>query len=146
MNLGAMVPHLKRSFTKHPEILAVYAFGSMMKGTDRRSKDWDLSSDLDLGILFDEDRLPKRKHWDRQWEIYGELGSTVKQDLDLVVLNDASLGLVHQILRTGKRIYERPGRRHRREEAQLLIEALDFLPTKEWIENRIVGHVKVSRG
>ena len=146
MDLHALVPKLKTCFAKHPEILAVYAFGSMVKGTSRRSRDWDLSSDLDLGILFDEDRLPKRKHWDRQWKIYGELGSTVKQDLDLVVLNGAPLGLTHQILRTGKRIYERPGRHHHREEAQLLIEALDFLPTKEWIENRIVGHVKVSRG
>ena len=137
---------LRHCFRKHPEILAVYAFGSVVKGTSRRSRDWDLSSDLDLGILFDERRLPRRKHWDRQWKLYSEFGKDLKQELDLVILNGASLGLVHQILRTGKRIYERPGRRHRREEAQLLIEALDFLPTKEWIEHRIIQQLRTNHG
>lgn len=146
MDLAALIPKLKACFLKHPEILAVYAFGSMVKGTNRRSKDWDLSSDLDLGALFDPKRLPKKKRWDRQWKLYSELVSQVKQEVDLVVLNDASLGLAHQILRTGRRIYERPGRRHRREEAELLIQALDFMPVKELIEKKAIERIKAFHG
>lgn len=123
----------------------MYAFGSVVKGTSRRSRDWELSSDLDLGILLSF-KVPRTKRWDWWEKLSGELSSEVDWELDLVILNGAPLGLVHQILRTGKRIYERIGRRHRREEAQLLIEALDFLPTKEWIERRIVEHVKANRG
>lgn len=145
MDIDSWVPKLKVCFRKHREILAVYAFGSMVKGTNFQSRELDLSSDLDLGILLDF-RVRKERLWNWWEKLYREVGRRVPQELDLVILNDASLGLVHQILKTGKRIYEQPRRRHRREEAQLLIEALDFLPTKNWIEDRIVEHIKASRG
>lgn len=146
MNLKALTPKLRGSFRKHPEILAVYAFGSMVEGTNFRSQELDLSSDLDLGILFDDSILPRDKRWNRQWQLYSELSNHVKHELDLVVMNDSSLGVVHQILRTGKRIYEKSGRRYRREESRFLIQALDFLPTKQWIENQIIQHVKRDHG
>jgi len=153
--LNEAVPKIRARLRRHPEVAAAYAFGSMVRRTDRPPQswragpmqewDWDLASDLDLAILFDSG-FPKSKHWDRQWKLYSELGSVVKRELDLVVLNDASLGLAHQILRTGKRIYERPGRCYRREEAQLLIEALDFLPVKELIEKKAIERIKAFRG
>lgn len=145
ISLQAVRRPLRRCLAKHPAVLAAYAFGSMVKGTARRSADWDLSSDLDLGILVDPE-LTKGRRWDLRWALYTDLVSAVKQEVDPIVLNDASLGLVHEILRTGHRIYERPGRRHRREEAELLSQALDFLPTKQWIEQRIIQHLKAGHG
>jgi len=61
-------------------------------------------------------------------------------------LNGASLGVVHGILRTGRRIYEKPGRKFRREEAQMLSEVLDFLPIKETIEKTAIERSKLFRG
>lgn len=144
-DLGALIPKLKACFRKHPEIQAVYAFGSMVKGTNRRSRELDLSSDLDLGVLLNSS-VPLRNRW-HWWErLYGELGSRVKQEVDVIILNGAPLGLAHEILRTGERVYEKPGRKHRWEEANLLIEALDFLPTKVWIEEELVEHVRAGHG
>ena len=145
MGLDSVVPKLRVCFRKHPEILAVYAFGSVAKGKAHRSREIDLSSDLDLGILLSFS-VPLQKRWDWWKRLYGELNSCIKQEVDVVIMNGASLGLVHEILRTGKRIYERPGRKFRREEAQLLIEALDFLPTKISIEEKLVQHVKAGHG
>ncbi len=90
--------------------------------------------------------VPLSKRWDWWERLYGELSSRVKEELDLVIMNGAPLGLVHEILRTGQRVYERPGRRYRREEAQLLVEALDFLPLKEMIENKAIERIKAYRG
>lgn len=145
MGLSALIPPLRTCFRRHPEVLAVYAFGSVVKGKDRRSRELDLSSDLDLGVLLSFS-VPLGKRWDWWNRLYGELSSRVKREVDVVILNGAPLGIVHEILRTGKRIYEKAGRRHRREEAQLLTEALDFLPTKAWIEDQLVEHVKTRHG
>lgn len=144
-HLRAFIPKLKACFRKHPEIQAVYAFGSMVKGTNRRTRERDLSSDLDLGILLSSS-VPLRSRWDWWERLYGELGSRVKQEVDVVILNGASWGVVHEILRTGKRIYEKPGRKFRREEAQLLSEALDFLPIKEMFEKKAIERIKAYRG
>ena len=145
MNLGALIPQLKDCFHRHPEVLAVYAFGSTVKGKDRRCRELDLSSDLDLGVLLSF-AVPLEKRWEWWKRLYGELGSRVKQEVDVVILNGASLGVVHEILRTGKRIYEKPGRKFRREEAQLLSEALDFLPIKETVEKKAIERIKAYRG
>ena len=145
MDLDSWVPKLKVCFRKHREILAVYAFGSMVKGTNFQSRELDLSSDLDLGILLDF-RVRKERLWNWWEKLYGEVGRMVHQEVDVVILNGASLGLVHQILRTGRRVYEKPGRRYRREEAQLLIEALDFLPVKKLIEDKAIQRIKACHG
>jgi len=145
MSLSALIPPLKDCFRRHPEVLAVYAFGSVAKGKDRRCRELDLSSDLDLGVLL-KFSVPDRKRWDWWERLYREIGSQVKQEVDVVILNGAPLGLVHEIFRTGRRVYEKPGRKFRREEAQLLSEALDFLPTKVWIEEQLVEHVKTNHG
>jgi predicted nucleotidyltransferase len=145
MDLSALVPSLRVCFRKHPEILAVYAFGSVVKGKDRRSQEMDLSSDLDLGILLSF-AVPLGRRWEWWKRLQGELDSLVRQEVDVVILNGASLGVVHEILRTGKRVYEKPGRKFRREEAQLLSEALDFLPIKETIEKKAIERIKAYRG
>ncbi len=144
-NLSAVAARLRSCFARHPEILAVYAFGSVVKGNDRRCRQLDLSSDLDLGVLL-KFSVPLRKRWEWWNRLYGELSSRVRQEVDVIILNGASLGLIHEILRKGKRIYERPGRKFRREEARLLSEALDFLPIKEMIEKRAIERIKAYRG
>ena len=143
--LDAIASKLRPCFARHPEIQAVYAFGSMVKGKARQCREMDLSSDLDLGILLSSS-VPLRKRWEWWERLYGELGSRVRQEVDVVILNGASLGLAHEILRTGKRIYEKAGRKYRREEAQLLIEALDFLPIRETIEKKAIERIKAYRG
>ncbi len=145
MDLDAIASKLKPCLARHPEVLAVYAFGSVVKGKNRHCRELDLSSDLDLGVLLSFS-VPARRRWDWWERLYRELGSQVKQEVDVVILNGASLGLVHEIFRTGKRIYEKPGRKYRREEVQLLSEALDFLPIKEVIESRAVKRIKAYHG
>lgn len=143
--LAGLSPKLRPYFSKRREVLAVYAFGSMVKGKNFRARELDLSSDLDLGVLLDP-RFRKSGDLDWQLQLSSDLGSRLRQEVDVVVLNRASLGLVHEILRTGKRVYEKPNRRNRREEAELIIKALDFLPVKELIERKAIERIKAFHG
>ena len=79
-----------------PGIAAAYLFGSSIKGsiTDR--------SDIDIAILFSE--YP-RDGIDRL-DIMSSLSSTAGKDVDLVILNDASPILYHEILSNGELIFE----------------------------------------
>lgn len=75
---------------------AVYLFGSSVNGKITGS------SDIDLAILFSENKTVDIDRLD----IMSRLSSAAGRDVDLVILNDASPLLYHEILSTGKLIFE----------------------------------------
>lgn len=83
----------------HPEIAAVFLFGS--HGTSYETK----FSDIDLGVLFSPDCVP-----DLRGEMYfADLFSMAieREDVDLVILNKAPLPLRYRIVAEGVLIFER---------------------------------------
>ena len=79
----------------HPEIVALYVFGSMATARNRRG------SDLDLAIMMrghssGEDRMGMEP----------VLSNLLGQDVGLVVFGQATPLLQHQILKYGRLIYE----------------------------------------
>ena len=83
---------------QHPEIAAVFLFGSY--GTCYQTK----FSDIDLGVLFSPDCVPDLKG---EMRLAGSFcKATGRDDVDLVVLNKAPLPLRYRIVVEGQLIYE----------------------------------------
>ena len=81
-------------FKNKKEVIAVYLFGSYAEGKDR-----DLS-DIDIGILLD--RNNREFFNERKNDYIVELGRLMRKDIDPVILNSASEGLLRQVFSKGK--------------------------------------------
>ncbi len=91
-----VVDRLREVFAAHPAVRGAYVFGSV--ATDRT---WS-GSDLDLGIVVDEDA------WDPSDKVplIGECMDAARRDwIDLVVLNDAPLVLQFEAVRPNVILY-----------------------------------------
>ncbi|AAM23974.1 putative nucleotidyltransferase [Caldanaerobacter subterraneus subsp. tengcongensis MB4] len=78
------------------DIKLVYVFGSYAKGTNRKN------SDLDIAVLLGGDYTLFEK-----LELIGDLVEIFKRDdVDLVILNEANSVLRHQVIKYGKIIFE----------------------------------------
>ncbi|MEQ2129873.1 nucleotidyltransferase domain-containing protein [Caldanaerobacter subterraneus KAk] len=78
------------------DIKLIYIFGSYAKGTNRKD------SDLDIAVLLGGDYTPFEK-----LELIGDLVEIFKRDdVDLVILNEANSVLRHQVIKYGKVIFE----------------------------------------
>jgi len=89
-----IVKSLKIFFNMKPDILLAFLFGSFA------SKRLSRSSDVDIGILFKT--LPDM---DAINDVAEELSSSLRREIDLVILNQASPVLKMQILKNGILLY-----------------------------------------
>lgn len=90
---------LTEILVKHGVVLA-YLFGSHAKGTARAS------SDIDIAVLLPYD-TPRSKFFDVRLSLTNELmGLFHKNEIDVVVLNEATPLLAREIVQDGKVLYE----------------------------------------
>ena len=94
---------LNRHFREHPElgVVSAYLFGSHAAGRAHRE------SDVDLGILLDRSRYPRSAdRFEARVQMISDLGTVLhRNDLDLVILNDAPPLFGRKILYEGRRIF-----------------------------------------
>ncbi len=85
----------------NPGVVSAYLFGSHAAGRPHRE------SDLDLAVLLDRAVYPiARTRFDARLRLTGDLGRAARRDdIDLVVLNDAPPTLARAILTRGRRIF-----------------------------------------
>jgi predicted nucleotidyltransferase len=90
-------------FERRPDlgVASVYLFGSHAQGREHRE------SDLDLGALLLWDRYPtSRDRFEARVDLISDLGSVLgRNDVDLVILNDAPPLLGRRIISNGRRIF-----------------------------------------
>jgi predicted nucleotidyltransferase len=96
------------------EIVAVYVFGSTATGKARKG------SDIDVAIMV-------RGHLDgwARVRLETELSNLTGRDVDLVVFNQATPLLQHQILKNGRLIHESDSRERVRQEVAARADYLD---------------------
>lgn len=84
-----------------PDIVAAYLFGSLAQGRATSRSDVDVAVLLTNvpGVLADE--------WDRRLRLMDALRRFADREIDVVILNNAPLVLQDQVLRYGRRLYER---------------------------------------
>ena len=93
------LPELKEALVKHGVVLA-YLFGSQAEGRARPS------SDVDIAVLLPYD-TPRSKFFDVRLSLTNELMDLLhKNEVDVVVLNEATPLLAYQVLKNGKVLYE----------------------------------------
>ncbi|MDZ7261490.1 MAG: nucleotidyltransferase domain-containing protein [candidate division KSB1 bacterium] len=101
MNRQGIESRLKGYFTKRPEVLFAYLFGSQAKGRSHRF------SDIDVAIFVDYN-LCQPQNFGYEAYVIADLMQVLKtNDVDLVILNEASPLLSHQVIKYGRLVFSR---------------------------------------
>ncbi len=86
---------LTEYFSNKDSIILAYLFGSTVRG------DTGKLSDVDIAILVDE-KISKKDRFDLELKLISETATLIKKnEIDLVVLNEAPLLLAYNIIKTG---------------------------------------------
>ena len=120
--------------SRRREIQAAYIFGSIASGRVRRD------SDIDIAVLV-SDRMRPERRFQYRLKLIADLGSALhREDVDLVILNDAPPLVAHRVLSKGKLIFERSASARVRFQVQTANRYADLVPTFE----TYVRHLKKS--
>jgi predicted nucleotidyltransferase len=86
---------------KRNGVVLAYLFGSHSEGRAHRE------SDVDIGVLLDRDLfVTQRERFEARLSLIGQLGSLLERnDVDLVILNDAPPELGARIVTEGIRVF-----------------------------------------
>lgn len=103
MNQDSQFVHLiQQACTSYDDILAAYVFGSQATNQARPA------SDVDIALLLEPGK-------EQQFDYLGfkvAVERSLNKDVDLVILNNASEPIKHQVRRDGKLVFDRePGQR-----------------------------------
>ncbi len=83
------------------DISTMYLFGSQAKGKARSD------SDIDIGVLLNEN-IPEKKYFDLKLDLIGEFsGIFNRNDIDVVILNNAPNILAMNVISEGKVIFSK---------------------------------------
>ncbi|MBI4774510.1 MAG: nucleotidyltransferase domain-containing protein [Deltaproteobacteria bacterium] len=93
--LNQDVPRLMR---RHLAVRSAYVFGSVATGFER------VHSDVDVTVRVDRGLTPVEM-FDLRLKIADALEDLLGRPVDVVVLNTASLKMIHQVMTTGRRLY-----------------------------------------
>jgi predicted nucleotidyltransferase len=120
---------LKDIFKDYPYIASAYLFGSQALGKIGPM------SDVDIAILLKED-APKGRELihEEDYLAYKIAKALGVKEVDLVDLNSQGLIFKHNVLRTGKLIYDADPRLRVSFEMRVITEFCDFEPTLRFIE------------
>lgn len=123
---------LEEVFRRHPEVRAVYVFGSVAAGKAGRG------SDLDLAIFSKDSSLKERK-----LDILAELAQLGYCNVDLVFLNEDDFALAYETVRQNRLVYSTAGFDRGETYSRIVRKYLDFEPylriQREAYKRRIVG-------
>ena len=110
---------LSKLFKKY-NIVFAYLFGSQATGKT------GLLSDIDIAVYFDK-KVFQKDYFDLRLELIGGLMDIFRRDdIDIVVLNEAPYVLENKILREGKFIYSRDEKARNAYETKAFINYFDW--------------------
>jgi predicted nucleotidyltransferase len=122
---------LRERLGRRPEILEAYLFGSQARG------DAMAHSDIDVAVYVDRERLPPAP-WGYAAELITDLMSGLgRNDIDVVVLNDAPPLLYHRVLRDGERLLSRDLAATTAREGYAISRYCDYLPVLRKIDREL---------
>jgi len=97
-----MINKIVKYFEGRPEVVAAYLFGSRARGLEKQY------SDVDLGVLVENDALSDQNDLRTDYAI--GVARILRKDLHIVIMNHVGEGILEQIFRHGKCVFERnPG-------------------------------------
>ncbi|MEO0114627.1 MAG: nucleotidyltransferase domain-containing protein [candidate division WOR-3 bacterium] len=94
------LPLLAEALRQESDVIFTYLFGSYGKGKVSPL------SDIDIAVYLDKNKV--NDIFERKLELNYIVTSVLKTDeVDLIVLNEASLPLIHQVLMTGRLLFSK---------------------------------------
>lgn len=133
-----LLDRLQAHLQQQPEIDAAYLFGS--RATGRAGED----SDVDVALLLAEDVDLEEDPMYRLRQL-AALETLSGQRVDVVILNQAPLVLINQVLTTGELIFERNHHRRVRFEVRSLLAYFDFKPMLDRLNRKLAQDIKEGR-
>jgi predicted nucleotidyltransferase len=106
-----------------PSIAAAWLFGSTARGAARAG------SDVDIAVLLSRDPAPTIDGL--RLDLRDSLEGIVGRNVDLIVLNNAPVDLIHRVLRDGRLLFESDPSVRVRFEVRARNEYFDLLPILE---------------
>ena len=119
MNKTKLKTDFHRMLDPFSSVLSVYLFGSMVAGLDREGSDVDIAVHLDEGI-------PAETAGDIRFQLLELFEGYFGRSVDVVILNRASLKLIHQVLKHGVLLFARAPERTRAFSIRKRKEYFDF--------------------
>lgn len=95
MAIKNKVELLKEYFSRREDVLMAFVFGSYAKGREISE------SDFDVAVYFKLKKGKENIDYETEYQIWSDIGSIVKKEVDLVSLNNAPASLISDILKTG---------------------------------------------
>ena len=136
--ITSLQARLQPYFGEHHEVVAVYLFGSQAKGSAT------VGSDVDLALLLSTD-FDLQVHALYRLRRMTELETRLSTDVDVVILNQASLVLRHQVLKYGRLIYTSDQRQRVDFEVRAMQEYHDFQPALALFDKALLQHIQEGR-
>ncbi len=137
--LAAASRAVARCVVRHPDIQAAYVYGSVAQGRARSD------SDIDIGVLLGR-RLPAAHALRYRLKLAGELGAALhRNDVQVVILNDAPPLLAQRALSRGVLVYQRSRAARVRFHVATARRYEDMVPTMERYIDRLKQHVRDGR-
>ena len=128
-----------RCVSRHTDIQAGYIFGSVAQGRARPD------SDIDIALLLGR-RIPEARALRYKLKLAVELGAALhRNDVQLVILNEASPLLAHRVLSRGVLVFERSRAARVRFQVQTASRYADLVPTMERYVRQLKQDVRQGR-
>jgi len=119
------VERIIRYFKGTDEVSTLYIFGSLGKGKTTGE------SDIDIAVLIDESKLRTRNFELLKRKYYAASPTFSMRPVDIVILNTALPFLKHQVLKTGRVLFDKNRSLRVRFTERAITEYLDFKPIED---------------
>ena len=119
-------------FKNDPRIVAAYLFGSRAKNKARPDSDWDLA------VLL-KPEVSEAEYLSLRLSCMAGLEKDIKEDIDIVILNEAGAVLRHQVLSTGKLIWGADPKALVRFKARTWIDYMDWQPYQARLDRSVMN-------
>ncbi|MGQ9558072.1 MAG: type VII toxin-antitoxin system MntA family adenylyltransferase antitoxin [Desulfurispora sp.] len=138
MSLLSKLPILIETISRDEDVVAMYLFGSQATG-----KPTPLS-DIDLAILLDQ-TVPQQNYFNKKLALLTTATSLLqKEEIDLVILNQAPPSLTYRVLSKGHLLYENPRKIKQRIgfQTRALNLYFDFLPVEKKLYAGLINRLR----
>ena len=122
MDRDILIDALAGVLAARTDVVAAYLFGSVARGEARPD------SDVDVGVVLAAGAPRELPAFGALGDLHADLEEASDREVDLVVLNDAPVDLVHRVLRDGVLLYESDANRRIAFEARARSEYFDMQP------------------
>lgn len=123
MDFNRSLSNIIETIKAHPDVVAIYLFGSYAKG------DQHPMSDVDIAVILDK-FTPESE---------ADIGSLISQEIDVVLFHRLPLQIKFEVFKHGKELFVRDEERLAEIKFQVMREYLDTSPMYRRITSEVLG-------